>query len=259
MLFPQWAPIQKINGAVAALAREAAQFDLGFEPQTLTHQLVVEAGLADWDDDASNGQLAQVCATAMQHQGLVACDFSTYQHPLEGEISAGSKVRFSLEFEAEFPLQNVEIATPQSALALLRDASGDDAASSVIEWDITEQASGEEVTTMLEGALLGTDAVVFLALQELGQAEEHFQNAIEGEGVQVVILPENDFEDDADLGLATSSAGVADHSVGRSVERSAPVYRGLQGFGHDPYCSDPYLDPYNPYVWWRTCSVCHGV
>ena len=107
---------------------------------------------------------------------------------------------------------------------------------------------------MIEGTLIGQDSDAFMALLELGEAESRLQNAINDPTAEVAILPNEDTFVYSSNGIiertGVDKASVVNRVAGigrqQPVEKSVPVYRGLEGAGHDPYCADPYLDPYNP-------------
>ena len=253
ILFPQLAGDNVIQQAVTDLGTEAGLYDLSFAPETLTHQLLVQVDVSQQPQDTS---LQEVCSTLENLDTSVGCSFDSFDENGEWQVE------FSLEYEQDYDSSG-EVASFDVDLPLsgLRSACDGSEAASIFEWQ--ESHFVADSSTMLEGTFVGADGTVFMALQELGEAEGRLQAAVGIDGAEVAVLPVTSSSATDDSTVVSkvpaphhSGERQAPASTGRgiqraAVEKDAPVYRALAGFGHDPYCSDPYADPYNPY-----CAFC---
>jgi hypothetical protein len=113
-------------------------------------------------------------------------------------------------------------------------------------------------STVLEGQLVGANGDALVALQALNEADALLAEAVGVEGVEVAILEvhgDGSSRGAAEWGQQSAFKGgrvVLDDDGEEAAQKSPPVYRdrALQQSvaGFDPYCSDPYADPYNPCV-----------
>ena len=124
-------------------------------------------------------------------------------------------------------------------------------------------AAIEADDVVLEVSFTAHDAVraeAFQSLIALGQLEDMFQSAVvtavdgaDKADVLAVVLESTTKDERRTQSSDERWTSQQQHALRRApVEKSAPVYRSLQGPADpDPYCSSRYQDPYNPY-----CAMC---
>lgn len=261
-----------IQAVIDVAGHMGLQVEIGQATRQLEFDASIPRRLTSMSMVVNEESICSMLAEEIDDQNVVLCS-ADVEESSSADIEGETVVALSVE------IQGSDQAGQTESMDRLHEADGK---ISDALWNFIDGVNGDESVgdltqvagdSVIEVSFLATDSVgtdSFHTLYELGQVDAMFQSAVatalnvedKGEVLAVVVEAEVEGHDE---GSSLVSAEAAPHhpgerqapaSTGRgiqraAVEKDAPVYRALAGFGHDPYCSDPYADPYNPY-----CAFC---